>query len=364
MPNTLRRAALMLFLMSTALTACNFNPDPPTPTVELLLTPSPSPTLELSLTSAQTATTAPTIAAIRLSSATPSNTPEDTTATPSATPTEGAYVVRVKSGDTLFGIIGRFGYMDGRVIPAILTLNPNVPNENSLPVGQDIMIPRMTQTPTPPNYEATVSIMGTLGIPLPDQLSSNTIIDCHKVIEGQSVIDIAEEYNTTLEIISRLNPELVFRNCDFNNRSGGPECVVNIQPGQCINVPFPTATMTLSPTPSGNETATPTPTYNPPIIINPPNGAIVSGSVLLQWVSAGLLKADEYYYLEVTNRTAGTQYTQVTKDTAWPLPSGLVPPEGEEHDIEWRVVVVRGDTEAFSVIGGVMPARTFKWRRR
>ena len=364
MPTTLRRAALVLILLSAVLTACNFNPDPPTPTVEALITPSPFATLEVSLTASQTATTAPTVAAIRLSSATPSHTPENPTEMPTPTPTEGPYVVRVNAGDTLFGIIGRFGYVDGRVIPAILTLNPNVPNENSLPVGQDILIPRMTETPTPPNYEATVAIMGTLGVPLPDQLSSNTLVECHTVIEGQSVIDIAEQYDTTLEIISRLNPELIFRNCDFNNRSGGPECSVNIQVGQCVNVPMPTPTMTLSPTPSGNETATPTPTYSPPIVINPPNGAIVSGSVLLQWVSAGLLKADEHYYVEVTNRTASTQYTRVTKDTSMRLPSELVPPEGEEHDIEWRVVVVRGDTETFSVIGGVMPARTFKWRRR
>lgn len=364
MPTTLRRSALVLILLSAVLTACNFNPDPPTPTVEALVTPSPSPTLEISLTPSQTATTAPTVAAIRLSSATPSHTPENATETPTPMPTEGPYVVRVQPGDFLFNIITRFGYNDGRVIPAILTLNPNIPNEDSLPVGQDILIPRMTQTPTPPNYEATVAIMATLGIPLPDQLPENTVRECHTVREGESVIDIAAEFNTTLEIISRLNPEISFLGCDFNNRSGGPECRPNIQTGQCVTVPMPTPTMTLSPTPSGSETATPTPTYNPPIIINPPNGAIVSGSVLLQWVSAGLLKADEYYYLEVKNLTAGTIYTQVMKDTSWQLPSGLIPPEGEEHDIEWRVVVVRGDTETFIVIGGVMPERTFKWRRR
>lgn len=361
---TLRRSLLVLILLSAVLTACNFNPDPPTPTVEALVTPSPSPTLEVSLTASQTATVAPTVAAIRLSSATPSHTPENPTETPTATPTEGPYVVRVQPGEFLYGIIERFGYTDGRVIPAILTLNPNIPNEESLPVGQDILIPRMTQTPTPPNYEATVSIMGTLGIPLPDQLPANTSFECHTVIEGERVIDIAEQYDTTLEIISQLNPELVFRNCDLNNRSGGPECNVNIQIGQCVKVPMPTPTMTLSPTPSGNETATPTPTYGPPIVIRPPNGAIVTGPVLLEWISAGILKSDEYYYLEVINRTAGTQYTQVTKDTSWQLPSGLIPPEGEEHDIEWLVIVVRGDTETFSPIGGVMPERTFKWRRR
>lgn len=364
MPITLRRSALMLILLSAVLTACNFNPDPPTPTVEALVTPSPSPTLQVSLTASQTPTIEPTVAAIRLSSATPSHTPENPTETATPIPTDGPYVVRVQPGDFLFGIIGRFGYSDGRVIPAILTLNPNIPDENSLPVGQDILIPRMTHTPTPPNYEATVAIMGTLGIPLPDQLPANTSQECHTVREGETIVDIAEQYDTTLEIISRLNPEISFLGCDFNNRSGGPDCRPNIQTGQCVTVPMPTPTMTLSPTPSGNETATPTPTYSPPLIIYPPNGAIVSGSVLMQWVSTGLLKADEYYYIEVNNHTANTQYTRVTKDTSWQLPSGLIPPDGEEHDIEWRVVVVRGDTETFHAIGGVMPERTFKWRRR
>lgn len=364
MPITLRRAVLIAIFLSVVLTACNFNPDPPTPTVEVPVTPSPSPTLEVSLTASQTATTAPTVAAIRLSSATPSHTPENPTETPSAIPTEGPYVVRVSPGDNLLGIIGRFGYTDSRVIPAILTLNPNIPSEDRLPANQDILIPRMTQTPTPPNYEATVAIMATLGIPLPDQLPANTALECHTVREGENIIDIATEYNTTLEIISRLNSEISFLGCDFNNRSGGPECRPNIQTGQCVTVPMPTPTMTLSPTPSGNETATPTPTYNPPIIVNPPNGAIVSGAVMLQWISAGILKSDEYYYFEVNNHTAKTQYTQVTKNTSWPLPVALIPPDGEEHEITWRVVVVRGDTETFSPIGGVMPDRTFKWRRR
>lgn len=365
MPNGSHRAALLLTIVSVALTACNFNPDPPTPTIEAFVSPTPAVTLQaISPTPTLSATSPATVAAIRLASATPSGTPPPATETPSPTPTEGPYVVRIQSGDTLFDIIGRFGYTDGRVIPAILTLNPNVPNENNLPVGQDVLIPRMTYTPTPPNYEATVSIMETLGIPLPDRLPSDTEISAHTVTEGQSIIDIAELYNTTIEIISRLNPELVFRNCDFNNRSGGPDCSVIIRPGQSIQIPLPTRTPTLSPTPSGSETATPTPTYSPPITIYPPNGAVITGSVLLQWVSVGMLAADEQYYVEVTDRTANTLYTRVSKDTSLQLPIGLVPPDGAEHSIEWRVVVVRGDGASYTVIGGVMPSRTFKWRRQ
>lgn len=365
MLKSLRPAALLLILASVALTACNFNPTPPTPTVQGFESPTPtSATEEPSRTPSLTPSAPPTVAAIRLASATPSITPPPSTETETATPTEGYYVYRVAQNDTFSGILPRYGYNDFRVVPAILTLNPIIQNENNLPVGQEILIPRMTFTPTPPNYEATVSIMQTLGQVVPGQRLANEQVGQHTVVEGESVNQIAYTYKTTIEIIRDLNPELVFQNCDMSNRSGGPDCNVPIRIGQVINVPLPTPTPTLSPTPSGSETATPTPTYNPPFVVEPPNGGIVSGPVVVQWLSVGILKRDEYYYVEVINRTLGTADTYVTKETMLRLPDSLIPPEGEQHDIELRVVVVRGAGEDYTVIGGVMPSRTFKWQRR
>lgn len=366
MPNALRRSSITLLFISVLLTACNFNPNPPTPTVESMPTEPPTSTLETILTplASPSLTLPATAAVVRLASPTPSNSPEAPTEAPTETPTPGPYIHRVQAGEGLYGIIAQYGYTNSSVFAAILALNPNIPNENSLPVGQEIMIPRMTHTPTPPNYEATVALAGTLGIRLPDQFADNTRFECHNVVDNESMIDIADQYNTTIQILSSLNPEISFYNCDFNNRSGGPNCSPLIRPGQCVQVPLPTPTPTLSPTPSGNETATPTPTYDPPRVINPPNEAVVSGNILLRWVSVGILGTDEYYFVDVNNRTSGETFTQVTKDTSLRLPSEMLPPEGAQHEIEWRVTVVRGQGEDYVVIGGVMPARIFRWQRR
>jgi LysM repeat protein len=358
--------ALLAGLVS-ALAACNFTTEPPTPTIESLITPTDadaSLTPELTLTPSMTPSPRPTVERVQLVSPTPSGTPQPPPDTETPVPTPGPYEHRVEAGEALFGIIQRYGYTDGRVIDAMRDINPNF-NPDTLQVGQVLLIPRMTMTPTPPNYEATVSMMGTLGIPLPDQLSANTEVECHEVREGETIIDIAEEYQTTLEIISRLNPEIPFRGCDFNNRSGGEGCNVLLQINQCVQVPLPTVTPTLSPTPSGNETATPTPTYPAPMLISPPNGATMLGPVIAQWISVRPLASDEYYYVEVNDLTAGRQFTQVTRDTSLVLPNELIPSDGQVHDFSWQVAVVRRNAGGgYGIIGGVIGTRGFRWQSR
>ena len=92
-------------------------------------------------------------------------------------------------------------------------------------------------------------------------------------MEGQTIVDIAVTYNTTLEVLAVLNADISFAGCNFEIQSGGPNCNPILQVGQVVLVPAPTPTPTLSPTPSGNETPTPTPTYAAPVVISPPQGA-------------------------------------------------------------------------------------------
>src|SRR5690606_14751707 len=130
-----------------------------------------------------------------------------------------------------------------------------------------------------------------------DRLPQETTIVEHTVRSGETIVGIADQFETTLAILDQLNPELLFLNCDFSNPSGGPECNVPLSVDQVIKVPAPTPTPTLSPTPSGSETPTPTPTYAAPLMIFPPDGAIAQGtSIRFQWVSVGVLPPD-YVYL-------------------------------------------------------------------
>ncbi|MCU0464720.1 MAG: LysM peptidoglycan-binding domain-containing protein [Anaerolineae bacterium] len=363
------RQRLMLVALCALLSACNFNIEAPTPTVAVPETPTvagteASPTAEASLAPSLTPSTAPTVERVVLITPTPEAPIGPPTEPPTLTPTLGPYEVTVAPGDTLAGIVSRFGYRDLSVLRAITTLNPNV-NVDNLQVNQPLLIPRMSPTPSPPGYEATAAMRATLGIRSPDQLAENTELVCHTVIEDENIISIASSYNTTLEIIARLNPEISFSGCDFDNRSGGETCNPSIFIGQCVTVPLPTATPTLSPTPSGNETATPTPTFAAPVVITPPDGVTVSGAVTVQWVSVGVLAPDEFYYVEVTDTTLNTRFTQVTKETSMPLPPALIPSDGQTHAMAWLVTVVRRNAGGgYAPIGGVMSVKTFNWQSR
>jgi hypothetical protein len=190
------------------------------------------------------------------------------------------------------------------------------------------------------------------------------------VEEGDVPVGIAEEYNTTLEILSMNNPQLNWGGCNFTLLSGGPDCRPNLQPDQCINVPLPTPTPAPTQTPSGDETATPTPTFAPPRIVSPQEGVTLSaGRVSLSWATAGILAPDETYLIEVVDRTLNSEpWVRTTRSHSIPLDESLIPTSGSTHTIEWRVTVVQetpGD-EANTVqfVGGSGNWHTFYWQSR
>lgn len=353
---------LLIVTLAFMVSACNFNAPEATPTVEGIEAPvnpqgdPPTATVTNTLEPSITPTQRVLIGG-PLATWTP--VPPTITLTPSAT--LGPYEHRVAAGESLSTIAQRYGYTNPAVFREILRLNPQIPNENSLPLGQVILIPRMTETPTPQGFDVTATALATRGIELPRAISTNTVIDCYTVQEGDNIISIAAEYNTTIEILSQLNSEIIFQGCDFNIRSGGPNCGPLLGIGQCVRVPFPTPTPTFSPTPSGSETPTATPTYAAPQVISPPEGWTVRGALRLEWVSTRILKANEYYYIELRDTVNGQTFQDVTKDTSLALPVTLIPPAGESHRIEWRVTVARQDDGGQFAIIGADRLRSFVW---
>jgi hypothetical protein len=271
------RFFLIVIVLTTA--RCNLVTPLPTPTAELLAseTPSPSPSPNATLT----ATIMPTIAITTPVVITEDATQVNTVPTlPVAEPTEGPYRYIIQPNDTLGFILQLqpWGYppFDPGVIAAVVRLN-NLPNENILPPpGSELLIPRRTATPIPVGADATATSDASLGtgqrignVTLPQ----GAVAGCYTVVEGDSLISIADRFNTTLETLSQLNQNLNWTGCRFSEYSGGPNCRPFISVGQCVNVPLPTPTAVPSPTPSGRETATPTPTYAPARGFYPPNGA-------------------------------------------------------------------------------------------
>ncbi len=304
-------------------------------------------------------------------SPTPTPSPAPPTETPTATATPGPYEHTIQQGETLGYIIQLppYSYTDFGVIDEIVRINSNIPNADTLPgAGSVILIPRKTATPTPVGLELTATSDAELNVETQHgvTLPIDTIIGCHMVDEGETIIGIMERYETTLEILSQLNPEIQFIRCNFELRAGGEECVVNIQPGQCVNIPLPTPTPTVSPTPSGNETPTPTPTYIAPLPVFPPDGAVAQPGVFrLHWVSAGVLRDNEVYLIEVTDTTNGAVSRQVTRETSLLLPESMIPTDGQMHIINWTVSVASAnETGVYRTVSATPIIRTFQWQSR
>lgn len=368
---TIVRKSISLLALVLLASACNINTPLPTPTVESLLTPSltpaasasptptPSPTLPITETALVVATGAPTL-------------PAQVPTLPPAEPTEGPYVYVIQDQDTLGFILQRqpWGYppYDPGVIAAVVTLNA-LPNENLLPPpGSELLIPRRTPTPIPEGADATATSdanlntgerIGNVTLPL------GAVAGCYTVVEGDSIIGIASEYNTTLEILSQLNQTLNWFGCQFDTYSGGPGCSPQIKVGDCVNVPLPSPTPIPSSTPSGNETATPTPTFAPARGFYPPNGAIAPPRPLrLEWVSVGILQPAEVYLIEIQDITATTQTPLVTRGTSLTLPESLIPADGQTHQIQWRVSIGTQTNGQYSIVSGVGEWRVFQWQSR
>jgi hypothetical protein len=301
----------------------------------------------------------------QLESPSPTLTPGIPTFTYTPSPTPGPVEYVLQPGDTLIYIIQQspFNYTDTNVIAEILRLNPLITSPDRLPPpGSKILIPLPTPSNTPEGFDLTQTAAP--ATPTPENAAAQ--VTQHTIGEGETILGVASQYNTTLVILATLNPDLGFFGCDYNNPSGGPDCSVPLQVGQQVNVPMPTLTPTLSPTFSGNETATPTPTYPPPSMIFPPQDANAAARTFqLQWVSVGILNEDESYIVQIEDTTNGVTHLDVTKNTSYELPESMIPTDGQPHTIRWRVSVGKPNAQGqFAIISGNGDWRTFQWQSR
>lgn len=330
-----------------------------------------------------TNTARPTVFLPTVTDAPPTRTP-----TPSPTPSEtpGPCLQQVQPGDSLIAIVARCGHRDLAVIDLVLELN-NLSAPEVIQSGQTLEIPWPTPTDDPASAatetpegaaSAAEPVSVVIGAP---QADSDTLarlaaapptatlqpgVTWHRVASGENIIIVAYTYGANVKILSELNPEITFSQCDFGLETGGPNCVVQIYEGQLVRVPAPTPTPTLSPTPSGRETPTATPTYAPPVILSPPQDAVVPPGVFrLEWVSTGVLLPDEVYLVQVEDATAGTTFAAITRDTAFLLPDTLVPADGQPHAMQWAVSVARRNEQGrYAIISGPPAVRRFQWQSR
>jgi hypothetical protein len=306
------------------------------------------------------------------------------TEVPTITPTQGPCVQEVLAGDTMIQLFIRCGHRDylPEVVQSVVDEN-NLADANSIQVGQSIQIPWPTPT-LDPNATATPipTESANVGSPVAVAAAGGAIIleggtrifptetlppgiTWHTVSPDENILVIAVSYNTSLRLLSDLNPQIQFSQCDFGSPTGGDTCVVLLRPGEQVRVPAPTLAPTLSPTPSGSETPTPTatPTFNVPTIVSPSDRAFfrLDDLITLRWIGTGALGNAEAYRVTVTNLMSGEVFTGETQELFFILPEEW---RGSDlrNDYTWRVAVVR--TDQADVVIFETDSRQFTWQGR
>ena len=361
-------------LIVVVVAGCNISgPDTrPTATdeVEVIATVASSPAPTGTATAVE-ATPVATRRVVEVATVLPSDTPAPPSPAVTATSTSLYIEYFVQEGETLFYIIQLpehgYGY-EPNVAATVVALNDNISNADGLRPGQTILIPRPTLTPTPVNAEATQALLESIGVDNSSgaELQAGSSVGCHDVVANDSMVGIAVQYNTTLEILSDLNRNLNWSGCNFTQPSGGPDCGPALGIGQCIRVPFPTPLPTKIPTPSGDETATPTATKMAPRLLHPVDGDNVgSVGLVLQWVGLSGMGSEDVYLIELIDQTLKQELRDVTKTNAYRVPEAFAPVDGQPHLVQWRVSVARQDNQdRYFIVGAQGEWRSFRWQSK
>lgn len=293
-------------------------------------------------------------------------TPAPPTETPSPTP--GPCMVTARSGDTVLGLAYQCGHQDMAVVDLILEIN-GMGSATELREGQTLEIPWPSPTPggeatQPPEdgstgdmeasqsdsaggaEEVTYNEFGT-----PDSAAQYADVEptlrpgqaWHTVSTGETILSIAYQYETSIETLSQINPEVPFLQCDYSSPTGGENCSVMLYEGQRIRVPVPLPTETPPPTPAGTLTPTPqpSPTVNMPYLISPEDGThfFADEQVTLRWGGTGVLGENDRYVVHVRDLETGQNYMALVRETSYVLPGGWQPDDLRKHRFEWAIGV-------------------------
>ncbi len=270
----------------------------------------------------------------------PTNIPTDTP-TPTKLP---PIVVTVQAGvDTCYGLAAKFGLTD---ITLITTQNGKPVDCNNLQPGQTLYLPQPTSTP-PPASTATAGVF--------QQTVQACTFDNYTVKEGDTLANIAANYNVSIASIKKYNPQYSFAND-----------VVFV--GIVLKIPLCERLPTEGPSP----TPTTPPPYPAPNLLSPRDGSMFGSTdqeIALQWAAVATLRDNEEYQVSIQDISAGSsdRILNYVKDTRFLVPVSLRPTDGSTRIYRWSVSVVRisGTTDAGNPIyipaGATSETRVFGW---
>lgn len=288
----------ILVLMYPADAAVEFIPTA-TPIPEILSIIQ-SPTFEPAVTEEPTATSVP----------------EDTPMPTATLPPPRSHAVT--TGETLFGLSLRY-----EVSMDSIAAENNLPFDTALQVSQELLIP--WPTATPPLVAVAVEVGGERIVADPT--------DCviYEIQSGDTLFGIAASFNVPSEAMLEVNRLTE---------------VSILQPGDTICIPEIVYGSAIPATPGPSPTPGPTLPPSGPELLYPVANAVIDASdsiVSLQWVAVKDLESDEWYMIELTNLSEIDSHPRrsFTRQNSFQLPTDWKPTESADHEIRWRVSIVR-----------------------
>lgn len=276
----------------------------------------------------------------------------------------------------LLGLL-TLGLLARAALPRSVTVSPTATAAAAVIAATPTATPTATRTPTQtPAPTATPSLT-----PTPTRTATPTPLPTRVYIiqPNDTLLEIADEYEVTVEAILAANPGLNPTRLQPNQEiiipwptptasptsagtieTGGPSTAAvptvqlatftyTVQPGdtlldialeygvpvetirqlnqlrgdllqagQTLILPLPTPTPTLTPTPGPSPTPTPRPPYEAPVLLSPVNESVFDADdpIVLQWTSVGILGEGEWYQVTVVNTSApGSAPYRVTTKT-------------------------------------------------
>ena len=258
----------------------------------------------------------------------------------------------IVSGDTCGSIAEKFGI----TLAAFLSAN-NLSEANCtrIRIGDKLTIPVPEPTAGPsPTLQPLGAQGGDTGAPvatLPPEL-------VYEVQSGDVCGKIIQKFpSVTIDQIIQQN------NLDAN---------CNIQVGQKLVLKFSSAQATTTGLPQVAVTPTPRTGYAAPQLVSPQEGTVLTDTqttLKLQWLSAGLLKENEYYVVQVQATGAVTAPVWETKATSLDIAQDLVG-SATEQGFTWFVSVKqkiatdpKTNAPIYNDLSPISQQRQFMWRR-
>jgi LysM repeat protein len=298
--------------------------------------------------------------------AAPDNTPQEDTPTVTPEPVYVTVVHVVQQGETIDTIAAQYG-----VTWEVIAEANGIGKDTILAIGQELTIPTMAVAPEATTGPTATTSSTSEPAQTAEPTTSTPAQVTYIVSTGDYIESIAEHFGITADQLAEANGITIDTVLQVGQELEIPNQTATTEPTSTPTVtPASTSTAVPRDLPTVRSTLTDTTsfTYQQPLLLAPVNDSVFEGadaSILLNWISVGILTSNEWYQVRIWKADAqDAPLIYYTKTTSWRPPLGFYNSESAPYTIRWQVVVVDSVTadNAFDMKSPASAMYSFYWR--